>query len=96
MIELKDIDCKLIISTELQQQILYTHSIVKSREWCAIVLFKELSGSIQSKNLVLQAQKMYPINIGTESYVGGDITDEYGKLIDFYTDSMDYKWGYMH
>lgn len=95
MIELKT-DIKLIISKELQQQILYTHSIIGSKEWCSIVLFKEISGSIQDKNLVLQAQKMYPIMIGTETYVGGDISDEYAKLLDFYSDAMDYKWGYTH
>jgi len=95
MVELKT-DIKLIISKELQQQVLYTHSIIGSKEWCAIVLFKEVSGSIQDKNLVLQAQKMYPIMIGTETYVGGDISDEYAKLLDYYSDAMDYKWAYMH
>jgi hypothetical protein len=96
MIEIKDINCKLLISKELQQQILYTHSIVGKKEFCAILLIKELSGNIQDKNLSLVAQKMYPINIGTETYVGGDITDEYAKLLDFYDDAMDYKWAYMH
>ncbi len=96
MVELKDLSVSLIISKELQQQILYTHSIVGKKEFCAILLIKELSGSIQDKNLSLIAQKMYPINIGTETYVGGDITDEYARLMDFYSDSMDYKWAYMH
>lgn len=96
MIELKNINCKLLISKELQQQILYTHSIVGKKEFCAILLIKELSGSIQDKNLSLIAQKMYPINIGTETYVGGDITDEYAKLLDFYDDAMDYKWQFLH
>lgn len=93
--QINDWKVKLILSKNLQSEILFHHTQYK-KEWCGILLFKESSGSIQEKNLEIFADKMYLLQLGSEAYVGGENGDMYLDAMDDIPDFMDYKCGFLH
>lgn len=76
---------KLILTKDLMDQIDYLHTKVGAIEWCGVLFFKKISGEISSsEDFVLQAEQIYPMNIGSEAYTeselaGLDIVDMYDK-----------------
>lgn len=77
---------KLILTQGLMDQINYLHKKVGGIEWCGILFYKKISGEInKSEDFVLQAEHIYPMNIGSEAYTasdveGMDIIDMYEKI----------------
>lgn len=66
---------KLIITKECLDQIDYLHDNVrKGIEWCGILFFRHIEGDINDpKSLVLQAEHIYLMDIGSEAYTEADI-----------------------
>lgn len=89
----------LIISKEIQSQIMYLHNKVKDIEWCGILFYSIVSGTITDPdNLVLKAEKIFLGDIGVGTYTEMS-TDE--TIIDFYDAypaamSTPWKQGYIH
>lgn len=79
---------KLLITKELEDQIDYLHSKVGAFEWIGILFYRHISGEInKSENFALQAEHIYPMNIGTETFtaediLGLDLVDMYEKVPD--------------
>lgn len=82
---------KLIITEELQKQIDFLHMQVGSIEWCGVLFYKVLEGTLgDPESLVIQAEQVYPMNIGSETYTaaemeGIDVVDMYEKCNPNYT-----------
>lgn len=65
---------KLILTQGLMDQIDYLHKHVGPTEWCGILFYKKISGEINSsENFVLQAEQIYPMNIGSETYTAAEL-----------------------
>lgn len=76
---------KLIISKQLQNDILYLHKEVKDVEWSGILFYSVVSGSIDKPSeLVLKAERVYPMNIGSSAYTefgySNCIVDAYSSI----------------
>ncbi len=93
--QLNDFKPKIRISKNLQSEILVHHSEYK-KEWCGILLFKEISGSLIDKNLEILADKMFLLQLGSEAYVGGENEDMYVDAMESIPDFMNYKCGFLH
>lgn len=89
----------LIISKEVQSQIMYLHNKVKDIEWCGILFYSIQSGTITDPdNLILKAEKIFLGDIGVGTYTEMS-TDE--TIIDFYDKypealTTPWKQGYTH
>lgn len=65
---------KLILTQGLIDQIDYLHKYVGPTEWCGILFYKKISGEINSSSdFVLQAEQIYPMNIGSETYTAAEL-----------------------
>lgn len=68
---------KLIVSTELQNQIKWLHEKVGRYEWCGILFYKLINGDIDKPDeLVLKAHSMFPMDIGSEAYTEATLDAE--------------------
>jgi len=68
----------LILSQELMNQVNFLHNRVKKDEWSGILLYKIISGDIENpKDLVLQADYIYPMDIGSSAYTEFDYDEAY-------------------
>lgn len=89
----------LIISKEVQSQIMYLHNKVENIEWCGILFYSIVSGTITDPdNLILKAEKIFLGDIGVGAYTEMS-TDE--TIIDFYDKypealTVPWKQGYTH
>lgn len=89
----------LIISKEVQSQIMYLHNKVENIEWCGILFYSIVSGTITDPdNLILKAEKIFLGDIGVGTYTEMS-TDE--TIIDFYDKypealTVPWKQGYTH
>lgn len=90
---------KVIISKELQSEIMYLHNKVGDIEWSGPVFYKVISGNINVPGeLVLKALHIFPYDVGSASYTEYEFGPE---ILDFYTahpecDGNGAKWGHMH
>lgn len=88
---------KLIISKEIQSQIMFLHNKVQDIEWSGILFHSVVSGNINDpENLVLKAEKIYLKDIGVSTYTEFE-TDE--KIIDFYDsypEAINWKMSLIH
>lgn len=89
----------LIISKEVQSQIMYLHNKVENIEWCGILFYSIVSGTITDPdNLILKAEKIFLGDIGVGTYTEMS-TDE--TIIDFYDKypealTVPWKQGFTH
>lgn len=68
---------KLLLTKDLIDQIDYLHDQVGRIEWCGILFYRHLEGDISKpSSLVLQAEQLYPMDIGSEAYTEADIDME--------------------
>lgn len=75
------------------------HEKAGSTEWSGILLYKVKRGSIREpENLILKAEKLFPMDIGTPEYTEYDFggNPEAMEVYDMYGDGMDYKLGHVH
>lgn len=96
-LRLNDKKIKLIISKNLQSEILYLHNVVGDIEWSGPVFYKVISGDINCpESLVLKAECLFPYNVGTSSYTEYEFGPE---IIDLYVnnpETKNMKWGNIH
>lgn len=68
---------RLILTKELLDEIDHLHDKVGRTEWCGILFYRHLEGDInEPKSLVLQAEHLYLMDIGSEAYTEADIDVE--------------------
>lgn len=91
---------KLIISKELQAEIMSMHAFCGNTEWSGPLFYKVMEGDINTPSeLVLKALHVYPYDIGTPGYTEFDFDE---KMMDYYeaypecTRSRGAKWGLIH
>lgn len=71
----------LILSDKLMTQINFLHKNVVNTEWSGILLYKVLSGDIENpESLVLQADYLFPMDIGSSTYTEFDYDDAYIEM----------------
>lgn len=89
---------KVIISKELQGQIDFLHKEVGSYEWIGILLYKKLEGDIADPStLVLKAEKLFPMDIGTSTSTKAEISaEEVMVMYDKVPDILELKQGLIH
>jgi len=69
---------KLILSKEIQNQVNYLHNQVGQDEWSGILLYKVIEGNISEPgSLVLKADYIYPMDIGSSTYTEFDYDEHY-------------------
>lgn len=73
---------KIVITKDIEKIIDGLHNKIGPTEWSGILFYKLVKGDIKRlKNLVFEAQFLYPMNIGSHSYTefeyDGDIMDAY-------------------
>ena len=89
-------DYTLMISPTLMNEIAYLHSKNDNKEWCGMLFYEEVSGSLFENNLILRAKHIYLMDIGSSAYTEGSV--DLG-LLDFFDDvpeAEDMKRGFIH
>ena len=87
---------KVIISKRLQAMIAYAHRVVGDIEWSGYVLFKEQSGSPATKDLVLYADYMHIMDVGTSGYTEFTVDEAVLEMLDEFPEALDYKMAAIH
>jgi hypothetical protein len=71
----------LVISKEVQNQINLLHNQIGKDEWSGILLYKVIEGNISEPGtLKLQADYIYPMDIGSSTYTEFDYDEHYIKM----------------
>ena len=89
-------DYTLMISPTLMNEIAYLHSKNDNKEWCGMLFYEEVSGSLFENDLILRAKHIYLMDIGSSAYTEGSV--DLG-LLDFFDDvpeAEDMKRGFIH
>lgn len=95
---------KLYLSIGLQREIEWLHKQVGPKEWCGVLFYRRLGGDIDNpKELKLRAEKIYPMDIGRETYTEADFdadsTIDQWKVVESADGEVDYsawKRGLIH
>jgi proteasome lid subunit RPN8/RPN11 len=88
---------KIILSKELQAQILYFHSVVGDIEWSGPLYYTIVSGSVEDlSSLVVKAEIMLPKDVGTPGYTEYTMGPEVMDFYDRYPQAMMMKIGHIH
>lgn len=89
---------KLIISKELQAQIMYHHNKVGNIEWSGALFYEVVSGTIEHPSeLVLKALQFHLLDVGTSGYTEYDFAcEEFLSVYDEFPDLMTKKMGHIH
>jgi hypothetical protein len=88
---------KLIISKELQAEIMYLHSKISDVEWSGVLLFKVISGGIDDiENLVIKAHHVFPQDVGTSGYTEYKFDEDTIDMYDEIPGAEDMKIGHIH
>ncbi len=88
---------KLIISKELQSQIMFLHNKVKDIEWSGILFHSVVSGNInEPETLVLKAEKVYLQDIGVSTYTEFETNEKILDFYDAYPQAMSWKMSLIH
>lgn len=88
---------KLILTMEMQKQIDWLHDEApKNKEWCGILFYRHMEGDISDPaSLVLQAEGLYLMDLGSEAYTDADIDiDSVIEMDDLF--SRELKKGLIH
>jgi len=86
----------LMISPELMNEIAYLHSKNDNKEWCGMLFYEEVSGSLFNSDLILRAKHIYLLDIGSSAYTAGSVDME---LLDFFEEvpeAEDMRRGFIH
>jgi hypothetical protein len=86
----------LMISPELMNEIAYLHSKNDNKEWCGMLFYEEVSGSLSDSDLILRAKHIYLLDIGSSAYTAGSVDME---LLDFFEEvpeAEDMRRGFIH
>jgi len=86
----------LMISPSLMNEIAYLHSKNDNKEWCGMLFYEEVSGSLFNSDLVLRAKHIYLLDIGSSAYTAGSVDLE---LLDFFEEvpeAEDMRRGFIH
>lgn len=86
----------LMVSPNLMNEIAYLHSKNDKNEWCGMLFYEEVSGSIFSGDLILRAKHIYLLDVGTSAYTSGSVDLE---LLDFFEEvpeAEDMRRGFIH
>ncbi|MHC4378966.1 MAG: hypothetical protein ACYS26_20390 [Planctomycetota bacterium] len=86
----------LMISPSLMNEIAYLHSKNDNKEWCGMLFYEEVSGSLFNSDLVLRAKHIYLLDIGSSAYTAGSVDME---LLDFFEEvpeAEDMRRGFIH
>lgn len=74
---------KLILSKDLMSQVNFLHNQVKGDEWSGILLYKVIDGDIEKpETLILKADYIYPMDIGSSAYTEFDYDEAYVDMHD--------------
>lgn len=74
---------KLILGSELMNQVNFLHNQIKKDEWSGILLYKVIEGDIENPGtLTLKADFVYPMDIGTSTYTEFDYDEAYIDMHD--------------
>jgi proteasome lid subunit RPN8/RPN11 len=88
---------KIILSKELQAQILYFHSVVGDLEWSGPLYYTIVEGSVEDLDtLVVKAEIMLPKDVGTSGYTEYTMGPEVMDFYDRYPQAMMMKIGHIH
>lgn len=86
----------LMISPSLMNEIAYLHSKNDNKEWCGMLFYEEVSGSLFNSDLILRAKHIYLLDIGSSAYTAGSVDME---LLDFFEEvpeAEDMRRGFIH
>jgi len=86
----------LMISPELMNEIAYLHSKNDNKEWCGMLFYEEVSGSLFNSDLVLRAKHIYLLDIGTSAYTAGSVDLEMLDFFEEVPEAEDMKRGFIH
>jgi len=90
---------KLIISSELEEQIDTFHAIAGATEWSGILLYVIKEGDISKpESLVIEVKGIFPMDIGTPGYTEYDYDERTLDMYDLYPDALTEEWrlGHIH
>lgn len=87
----------LKITKNLQQIIDRLHYKIGATEWSGILFYKLISGDIKDlKNLVFEADFLYPMNIGSSAYTEFDYNSEVINAYDVFESGIEQSTGLVH
>lgn len=86
----------LMISPELMNEIAYLHSKNDNKEWCGMLFYEEVSGSLFNSDLVLRAKHIYLLDVGTSAYTAGSVDLEMLDFFEEVPEAEDMKRGFIH
>jgi len=88
---------KLIISKELQSQIMYLHNKVGNIEWSGMLFHSIVSGNINDPaNLVLRAEKVFLQDVGVSTYTEFETSETILDFYDAYPEAVNWKMSMIH
>jgi len=89
---------ELTLNAQTMAQIATLHTLVPSNlEWSGRLLYKVTEGSIEEKNMKLEAIGVFPCDIGTSGGTSFDIMNHFDALDELYDlESNDYKQAIIH
>lgn len=89
---------RLILTKELLDGIDWLHDAVGKKEWCGILFYRHIEGDISKPDtLVLQAEHLYLMDIGSEAYTDADIDiDAVIEMDEVIPDVRNLKKGLIH
>lgn len=90
---------KLILTKTLTDQIDWLHeNAPKNKEWCGVLFYRHIEGDIsEPKSLILQAEHLYLMDLGSEAYTDADIdVDSIIEMDDVIPDVRQLKKGLIH
>lgn len=88
---------KLIISKEIQSEILFAHSMIKIKEWSGILLYKEQEGGLNNlNNLKLKAEHLFLQDIGSSAYTEYQTDAEIVEMYDTVPNAENLRTGQIH
>lgn len=89
---------RLILTKDIIDQIDFLHDKVGGIEWCGILFYRHIEGDISKPStLVLQAEHLYLMDIGSEAYTEADIDmDAVLEMDEVIPDVRNLKKGLIH
>ena len=86
----------LMISPTLMNEIAYLHSKNDNKEWCGILFYEEVSGSLFKNDLILRAKHIYLMDIGSSAYTEGSVDLGLLDFFDEVPEAEDMRRGFIH
>lgn len=88
---------RLLISPEMVAQIQFLHASIGKTEWSGILVYDVVSGSPKDpKNFVLEAKRVFLMDIGSAAYTEYSPDEDVIDLYDQMPEAMEMKTGHIH